>query len=1712
MRVRDNEGGAEVPQPPKQRSVLDDFLIGASFLGEKAGEAFNFAMGAQQTPMSAGIVGLDTAARTGKFTAEQQADYTRRSQEVAPKLAGRPITTLGTVPLMAADVAWEYGAARPASTGMLAVNPDSPLYKDGYVDQTDENGQTQRVKTEAGLQLGDIQQAWNRSGTVSFGMATAANPIASKVSGVGALGAMLGIDKYDPWSNVSIAQAHENPVYNAFTGGYDLGLQIVIPPAVKAGRLLAVDKLGLRTTVQSAEDLAMMRNQWVQHKAAEAGEPLASPTSFGMHVDSATAETNWQRLMESPFVRNSVGIDKPSFARILAKTNDRDTVANLFLASRGDIEAVRTLMDSAPHTVWTIADMNSAVKDAWSAGALYRPEGDALIKVNQIFDSQIAADEYFSSAKDLFTISGRGAADGRNIVVGSTWMPTQSRLIEGARLSSSNARYAMKSGDYSGAPRWIAERYDSGKGTPVTVVLQWTGSRQPLGMVSMSGARPGDWYAEAEATFNTVPEFRGNRTIVVGQEAKDGTVVPVTMNAREWRDSWLTRHEEAATRGNIQQSWQAMEDEAVNVMADSIGVDRSIAARFVQGYRGAASDNASYMRKTGGYLFNEDGERILIDPATMPQLLDSFPTLPLAEVRELLIDEFGSRSVLGRTKNALTGTQEALISAFEAGQKVFRTNVLFRAGYTGKNSIMEPWLASYLAHGTILSDEGLAASLGNFAKNRRNNAARAVYALNLDRLVRRAFKGRRGNAVRAELQETIRQRNDYQRMMDDLVAEHDTIMAGRGRGAADEVRKPEIIAQLQDLRLRMEGVEATLDNRIPEWRQIVEPASLLDVRTWLLEHETLIANGGIGSVAEDVANIRSLYDELAERVQTPGYSGMKQIEQLQAQIEKIDARIGSLQVEQGTVARSISDITGMRGYYGSGSGMTTILGDTRVPAAFNEQGGLFGSGYRAEASAQTTNELTYDPSLRASHEIGKWQRTGVEDVINPTDPGYWDQLAKVVNRYFRGDPLASQILSGTSRVKLVEWLNSEAGRSWQRRMGYNPRNAEYLKPRDIYSQSPLDELITVVNRYVPDENLRTKAAHMDVTGPELQATLGARDDLSRIMGEDFKYVPNSPVARALAKIDNVFSNFWRFIATLPEDRLARWPFYNREFRAQLEQRAAILKSQGVKIDTDTAMSLRQAAHRAALDETEKVFYNIRRYSTPVYLSRFLLGFPGAFFNSFYRYGRLAVKEPERMFQTALFASDILRYAGVDRDGNHVKDLRDAEYIMIPYFPWEKHNDTDKNRMMPILSAVSLTINYPSLTWLPNLAMSVISDMNPSTEDIMRRTMGDGAFDSAFPYGFSKNPLSTVTGPYQRDLWRGMRGVKDVDFLQYAVEIYADNVARHERDYADVENPPPMPTFNEAIQQTQDFLYARAQGSWRNPIAITEFVPGQLMRDKWYEIRSMYPDDTAAARAAYVHQFGDWSRWYTYSSSDYTTFVPSTQAAYDRIWVDYPDLAASLRGVRENPDMITLLTIGADDGTFSQSISNFLRENPLPGDDVPVATRLNGDEFQSMVLRNDGWNAFSEDKAKYDAERSRLVALREKANGQALIYARSRIKNLDASWKNHVNNELSAWNEPWWIDYNDGSSNKAELAAIMLNKIVTNPKFAAKDGKTPIWQNIKGFLEDRQRAKTFIENEPDSDKKKLIREQAAEFFQKWYVQPDSRFAAVYDRYFAKEWSD
>lgn len=469
-----------------------------------------------------------------------------------------------------------------------------------------------------------------------------------------------------------------------------------------------------------------------------------------------------------------------------------------------------------------------------------------------------------------------------------------------------------------------------------------------------------------------------------------------------------------------------------------------------------------------------------------------------------------------------------------------------------------------------------------------------------------------------------------------------------------------------------------------------------------------------------------------------------------------------------------------------------------------------------------------------------------------------------------------------------------------------------------------------------------------------------------------------------------------------------------------------------------------------------------------------------------------------MLQYHLLAGDILRHGALNEEGEPVDDIRDAAYFLVP----GTASEDSSGLKIPVNSFASLGVNYPSLGVGILLASSLSQRVQVKTAETIKEAVGQAAFDEMFPYGISDNPVSTISGGWQKDFWRAIQGESDEDVRRTVISIYGYSMYQWEKNGGQGDRP----SMDDAIEEAIGYYRTSMMRKFWSPFSMMQSPEGDLLGDAWSEMQQEYGGDTQAARLAFTAKYGDAARWLTMPETTRTAYIPSTMEAHDRIWVEHPDLAKELVKIDpENPEYVALLAYGTD-GEYSADIANFLRTNSLPGDDKPALENMDPATFESKAMQSQGWDLYSTGKVKYDAEHLRLATLRDDATSEfEKQYYRDKINGLDTEWDGWVA-ELEATNIPWAKQKNGQGEDTAKTATLYFNRILADPELS----KDPDFQKVGAFLSQRDSALSLYAAATSNEQKRELKAQFTDYVTANFAKNDPQFASMWNRYYASEW--
>ena len=547
--------------------------------------------------------------------------------------------------------------------------------------------------------------------------------------------------------------------------------------------------------------------------------------------------------------------------------------------------------------------------------------------------------------------------------------------------------------------------------------------------------------------------------------------------------------------------------------------------------------------------------------------------------------------------------------------------------------------------------------------------------------------------------------------------------------------------------------------------------------------------------------------------------------------------------------------------------------------------------------------------------------------------------------------------------------------------------------------------------------------------------------------------------------------------TSPENPV-RWSFADKVFKDIVARKATILAEQGVPVTTEMLQSLRAAATREAVQETEKVFYTVRRKNRALWASRTLVAFPTASVNAFYRYGRLAIKNPSRSLGFLHNYQSTFKSFGVDQYGNPVDDPMKATHILIP---GSKELGFMGGKGIRLNArSIGFLLNLPSLSFFATVPTGYWVKQKPTREDTIKTIMGP-AFDVVFPYGVNTAPLGGIEPQWAKDFITYLGGNSSSrDFIESVKSVANYRNALYEMGLG------PQYTMDQIEKEARGLYLTKANWSFWSIAGVpakVETKPMQLF-EQYFNILVNKHQSAGKSRDEAVTLAGDEFLAtvdpnfpidrITYSGSSAKTFFPATKDAYNRVWTENADLINTLNSIDKTGKLIGLVTldIDSDKETSSLAIYKFLKD---PKTKLPTGQTLNNveltpkeEEERRMVNRT--WD-------KYTKVRDALEQVAITKYGKKHL---RQVPELQAALKQYGMTTLRDENPTWWAEWQGsatGTDNSFKYA-LALNSIVSNKEFMDKHGNnSPLWQDVKQFTTIRNAIVGVYRSLPDRDPRK-----------------------------------
>lgn len=1546
---------------------------------------------------------------------------------------------------------------RPISTVGLVTDPQSPLYQKG--------------EYEAGFQLSDIKDAYNRSASVSPMQALTKSALMDNSVAQFAIGKLGHIDfnQVNLWDDKSIEKNYsENIVGKWYTGIGDFAIGNAALGAagkvVGIGAKSAASASGLSTAGKSVAEFSNEISsglKWAETNGAEGAQSVAASHMMQM------AETKDYTIISDLVNKYSTNAKLIPYVH---QATDPKVIADLILADKGNVDAMIRLSETAPDALFDIGDVAGQIKaKTLLDGQLYIPEGPAVDRLAKAYEAAIKRDPRYDELRKVFLDDNYDITAGGRV----NYFPAEPKILKGASIKAGELLRAAKSeavlNDFSNFSHWAELTLGKTAGgiTTKLVKIAARGSgNMPLGFVTFSGMRPMDGFKELNAFLDSVPLFKDGARVV---EVSPNVYRTVSETRREFEKLYF-----ASTESVDQvKALEAIDEQVGLMIAHSNGwyeVPKIKAA--IADFRSSITRGKQSFEKIG-YAVDHNGDRITTNAQTLRQLAESYRFTPWDDIEREFIKMGDSNLKVG------AGTaQKTIQSIYQDLQRIWTFDVLARPMFIVKQSVVEPLITAGLSAGI---DEVRAATK-TLTMRGLTNGRNAVM-----NVASRRFNGAELKAVNEAV--TVKQQSLSKAIAikDMKQAEYESLLS-----TGSVAVRQENIAQVQK---ELKAASALVDRLELDYRAATKPFGVKDAipSISLLERRMAYLEKNAPSslkarLGADIANAKAAIAAHKGTLNSMAFN-RKAIQDAEDAVSKayddIDAVVSQLSEKRQIQANTFGKTAAYRKEYVGTTEQYRIINGEYVPISSfvnDANGNNFVRAVRGEVQNAATTELNYLGDLSVGTRAAMIKRKMPNIPIDTTNPIYYQELSHVANDLIRRDPLMDLILAEKSTEELYRWALTSQGRSYLEKFGI-------ISEKQIPGY--IDGKVALITRTFPSEEARAAILEREVRPEELQKWLAPHEDrLFEIAPSDWHYADNAIFGNQwYDNLENAIGSVTSWVfkkLTAPENPI-RESLFDKFAIDRVAEKAEYLISQGVKMTPARYNALRQSAGREALQELEKTVYTVRRQNRFLYASRAAMAFPTATLGAFYRYGRLAIKNPQRMAGFLYNYQRYFRAFGVDKNGSPTRDINEITHVIVPGTNDLGLGQYDEGIQLNARS-LGFMLNMATPSFISGIAVGSIMKVFPGTQAGVKTALGP-LWDVWFPYGAPDSVSKQFTPPWVNAAYNAVTGDEGkADYLASYTSVYDYHKMLNEMGIEKT-----FPTKNQMELETRKLWEQKARWAFISPFGVPIKVQTNkmdLVDTLWYTLMNKYQTQGKSYEEAKTLAGDEMLATLgpkfmvdrvSYSPSTARLNVPETPEAWNKIFKNNTELVTKLADIRgvggDDIRLVGLLT--ADLKVASEDRNTIIAKKlkdpnlTLPGTSKLVnALKMKPEEIEKLRLKNRVWDEYTNIRKALEAKITDGKPLRSHPDLKAALdYA--------------ANTYLKAKNQDWYNEYQRGANGDSAFEYARAFQIITSDKkFMDANINSPFWQDVVKFNAIRNTAVMVYNMLPDGDSRKA---QVKEFF-------------------------
>lgn len=1554
---------------------------------------------------------------------------------------------------------------RTMSTVGLLSDTNSPLYKAGPY--------------EEGFQVTDIKRAWDRAQYVSPMVTLTKSdliPLAGGVSSFVLKQGKVDTAQVDLWNDESIKKNFsDNIIGRWFTGPGDFVLGNaalgIVGKVVNAGVKSALVSGGFTANKAVAEIQKEVLDGF-RYMDTNGAEGKLNTMSNHMRTIADTTDDGIITEIVKDYTNNEALIP------ILKQVSTKEAALDIILADKGDIDAMIRLTETNLDHLFEMADVPSQIRaKVLMTGEPFIPQAAAAQRIKDAMDKAIARDPRFDELRkafldDKYNIKAEGKLD---------YMPATPKFFTdeyvNMNLAAKQMGSALKYKDFENFGHIASLRFGSRAGQPVTefvkIVSKGLGYK-PLGLVTNSSVRAFDARQELAAFLDDISIFNvGAKEAIKGPKVKmvewtPGQFRPVSDVRREF-DAMLVN---AKTDVEFVQALEEIDRKVGHMLAYANGHKNTVVIDAQISSMRKSINSSRQGLQSNGYATNVDGSFIRTNAQTLRQLAESYQFTPWNKIeRQFLYNS--KKPVEGSVAYAKDGMQHL----YDDLSRLWTFDVLARPSFIAKQSFLEPIISVFLADGIQTARAAAKTFTMRGLYNGRNKVLGSL-SRSKNYAEYKAVNKTVEN-IEARLQTAIG-------IKDNLQVELEKILSGTSPAIKEQyapmVRKElEAASKLLD-KLELEYRSALAPHGAPE---AVPSLTMLERRIAFLERKTgdniraKIQHAGWNP--QKKANIKDIVNRYKDSLHYLTINP-KLIQDIEDQLAKAWDDVDSILKELGEAQTAQANVWGKSAKY-----KKEYLGKTShhkylpetdeyvdIDSFVNDPNGdNYVRAIKAEVSNSQTQELNFLNELSVGTRKAAIQRKTPNAPTVVGSPTYFEELANIANRYIRQEPLMDLILQGKSINEIMDWALSFEGKKYVETFGL-------LDESEILGY--VQDQVGMVKRMFPSAEARLTIFEKEVTSQELQKMLAPySDELFNIQPTDFRYAENDILGRNwFERIENftVKSMNSVFQKLTSAENPIREAYFDKIATDIVAQKVAYLKSQGAEITLGQLKALRSGAQKQAIKEVEKTLYTTRRQNRALHGARLAVAFPTATLNAFYRYGRLAVKNPVRTAQFLHSYGAAFQSFGVDKNGNPTDNIDEIAYLMVPGtkdIPWLKGNG---DGILLNARSIGFMLNWASPSVFTGVTFGQIMQHFDGTEDMVKKALGP-LYETWFPYGAPTSVTKAFYPPWLTAAYNGIVG----DSGRRDFKESWESVFNYHKMLIDLGIEKKMPSEEQIIRETQGLFQEKAKSSFMSPFGVPYKVSTNkmdLVETYYYALLNKYKINGRTFEEAkklagdeMLQTMGPGFMLDRVAFNAKTTRanIPETVEAWNVIFKDNDKLVNDIAGIKQGDiSLIGILTrdLRVDPEDRSLAIANKLRDPNLTlpgGSNLVNMLKMTPQEVEKLRMKNRTWQQYTALKEKMLENIPEGKSLRSYPGRQAVL-------------EQLANTLFKEQSPEWWNEYmNSQAGNSAWEYARAFQYALKDNNFMKSRKDSTYWSDIKKFMNFRTLAVTIYDSYPSGDKRK-----------------------------------